>query len=194
MKRLADALTFSRLIAGFALVAMGLIWGRQALVPAVALGLLAWSTDSVDGALARRDPNWHPTWVGEQDITFDAVLALGILAYFVLSGLFPARFALGWVAVWAVLFIVTRERAVLLLGLGGVDGMTLWALFRANADLGWVVILWMVVVAFSDRRRFRQVLAIFFGSASRLLRLSHAPKNAAPAKSPPTARRSSNGG
>lgn len=184
MKRLADVLTFSRLIAGFALVIMGLIWGRQALVPAVALGLLAWSTDSVDGALARRDPNWHPTWVGEQDITFDAALALGILAYFVLSGLFPARFALGWVAVWAVLFICTRERAVLLLGLGGVDGMTLWALFRANADLGWIVILWMVVVGFMDRRRFRQVLAIFFGSAGRVLGISHAPKKDHPAEKP----------
>lgn len=184
MKRLADALTFSRLIAGFALVAMGLIWGRQALVPAVALGLLAWSTDSIDGALARRDPNWRPTWVGEQDITFDAALALGILAYFVLSGLFPARFALGWVGVWAVLYIWTRERAVLLLGLGGVDGMTLYALFRANADLGWLVILWMVIVAFGDRRRFREVLAIFFGSAARVLRLRCAPENGRPAEKP----------
>ncbi len=184
MKRLADVLTFSRLIAGFVLVVMGLVWGRQALVPAVVLGLLAWSTDSVDGALARRDPNWRPTWVGEQDITFDAALALGILAYFVLSGLFPAGFALAWVAVWAVLFAWTRERSVLLLGLGGVDGMTLYALFRVNADLGWVVILWMVVVGFTDRRRFRQVLAIFFGSAGRLLGLSHAPKNDRPTEKP----------
>lgn len=184
MKRLADALTFSRLLAGFALVIVGLVWGRQALVPAVALGLLAWTTDSVDGALARRDPNWHPTWVGEQDIAFDAALALGILAYFVLSGLFPARFALGWFVVWAALYLWTRERAVLLLGLGGVDGMTLWALFRANADLGWVVILWMVVVAFLDRRRFRQVLAIFFGSAGRLLGISRVPKNDRPAEKP----------
>ncbi len=81
MKRLADVLTGSRFVAALALVGMGLVWGEGALVPAVILAILAWSTDSIDGALARRDPNWHPTWIGEQDVAFDAALALGILAY-----------------------------------------------------------------------------------------------------------------
>lgn len=172
MKRLADVLTASRFVAALALVGMGLVWGERALIPAVALSLLAWSTDSIDGALARRDPNWHPTWIGEQDVGFDAALALGILAYFVLSGLFPAEFALLWLAVWGLLFLATRARAVLLLALGGMDGMVLWATFRANRDLGWLIITWMVVVAFLDRHRFKQVLGIFFNSAARLLGLT----------------------
>jgi hypothetical protein len=136
--------------------------------------MVAWSTDSVDGALARKDPNWHPTWIGEQDVAFDAALALGILAYFVLSGLFPAKIALLWLGAWGLLFLLTRARAVLLLALGGMDGMVLWATFRANRDLGWIVVGWMVMVAFLDRHRFKQVLAIFFGSAAHVLGLADA--------------------
>ncbi len=172
MKRLADILTASRFVAALALVVTGLAWGERALLPAVILSILAWSTDSVDGALARRDPNWHPTWIGEQDVGFDAALALGVLAYFVLSGLFPAKFALVWLAVWGALFVLTRARAVLLLALGGMDGMVLWATLRANRDLGWIVIAWMVVLAFMDRHRFKEVLGIFFNSAARLLGLT----------------------
>lgn len=172
MKRIADVLTLSRLIAGLALILMGLVWGRRALEPAVALGLLAWSTDSVDGALARRDAGARPTWVGEQEIAFDAVLALGILAYFVLSGLFPSRFALIWIAVWALLYLWLRARAVLLLGMGGLDAMVIYALFRENASLGWVVVIWMVAVAFVDHRRSREVLRIFFRSAGEVLGIS----------------------
>lgn len=172
MKRIADYLTLSRFLVGLALVFMGLVWGRQALTAAVALGLLAWSTDSVDGALARRAPNWRPTWVGEQDIAFDAALALGILAYFVLSGLFPAKFALFWIAAWTVLYLWTRTRAVLLMGMGGLDGMVLYALFRENAHLGWVVVLWFAAVAWFDRRRSKEVLRIFFHSAGELLGIS----------------------
>lgn len=172
MKKVADVLTASRFAAALTLIGIGLAWGARALIPAVILSLVAWSTDSIDGALARKDPNWHPTWIGEQDVLFDAALALGILAYFVLSGLFPARIALLWLGAWGVLFLLTRARAVLLLALGGMDGMVLWSTFRANRDLGWIVVGWMVIVAFLDRRRFRQVLAIFFGSAAHVLGLA----------------------
>ncbi len=81
------------------------------------------------------------------------------------------RFALIWLGGWGVLYLLTRARAVLLLALGGLDGMVLWAVFQANRDLGWLVITWMVVVAFLDRHRFKEVLRIFFSSAARLLRL-----------------------
>ncbi len=87
MKRVPDLLTASR--GGIALViaSLGLV-GPRALEAVILLIILGWTTDILDGRLARR---YHKevTWVGEREFVFDMVMVFSGLCYLVMSGFIP---------------------------------------------------------------------------------------------------------
>jgi len=168
-KRLADYLTGFRLIAAFLLIWMGMKWGADVLPVAVFLALLAWSTDSIDGPLARSDPDAPKTWVGEHDVLMDACLAVGIFLYLTLSDLIAVNLTLIYLTVAALLLLITRSRAILLLAMGGMDGICLYALAQVDPRLARVVVIWIVLVAILDRKRLLEVVRIFLNSAGELL-------------------------
>jgi len=83
---LADALTLTRALSGAVLVWLGWALGAAALPWALATLVFAWTTDILDGALARRDPNPRQTWVGEQVLLFDVWVAVGVSGYLAFAG------------------------------------------------------------------------------------------------------------
>src|SRR5918995_5764419 len=86
---LADALTLMRALSGAVLVWLGWAFGAAALSWALATLVFAWTTDILDGAVARRGANPRRSWVGENDLLFDVWVAVGVSGYLTLVGYVP---------------------------------------------------------------------------------------------------------
>ena len=74
-----------------------------------------------------------------------------------------------YLTVAALLLLITRSRAILLLAMGGMDGICLYALAQVDPRLARVVVIWIVLVAILDRKRLLEVVRIFLNSAGELL-------------------------
>ena len=85
-KALADALTLSRALLGAVLVWLGLAVGPDGLPLAMCVLIVAWTTDVLDGALARHEANLRRSWVGEHDLLFDVWVAVGVCVYLMFAG------------------------------------------------------------------------------------------------------------
>jgi cardiolipin synthase len=84
-KALADALTLSRTFLGAVLPWFGLVSSPKSL-PLDLSAVVAWTTDVLDGAVARRDPNPRQTRVGEHDLLFDVWVVIGVSDYLAFAG------------------------------------------------------------------------------------------------------------
>ena len=85
-KLLADILTVSRVFIGAAIIALGFLQGAQALPAVVWLTIAAWTSDVLDGVLARHSRVPRRTWIGEQDLIFDMVIGAALLVYLAATG------------------------------------------------------------------------------------------------------------
>ncbi|NLD71487.1 MAG: hypothetical protein GX649_02075 [Chloroflexi bacterium] len=102
MKHLADALTGSRLILSAALAVLGTVSGSGALEAGAAMVLAAWTTDALDGPLARRS-GCSQTWIGRIDLPIDVLLALALLHLMRSAGMTPPFVAVAYVLGWALI-------------------------------------------------------------------------------------------
>lgn len=103
--RFADMLTLSR-----ALVAVGMIWvGLTSGISGVGLIawllMIAWTSDSLDGPIARRVAPDESSLIGDLDLAFDITVSLGLLGYAVVAGFIPSLAALGYLLAWAIIFL-----------------------------------------------------------------------------------------
>jgi phosphatidylglycerophosphate synthase len=108
MKRLADGLTALRFFVALPLVWVALMLPpARSLAPAVWLTLVAWTSDWLDGPLARRSGSTQQTWLGRHDLEADLAIVLAQAVVLVAWGVaLPALVALviagGWVGWCAV--------------------------------------------------------------------------------------------
>jgi cardiolipin synthase len=104
MKFLADILTSLRLIVAAVLPASGLALGPDSYTMAGALVLVAWTTDLLDGPLARKSGRAGSTWIGRHDLMIDVILALSLLIYMRSVGLIHPLIAFAHVVIWGLVF------------------------------------------------------------------------------------------
>ena len=109
-KPIADLLTSVRAVVGVLIFWEGVCCGARALGAASLLLLLAWVTDLLDGPLARHDPRGVQTWIGENDLSADILVALGVWLFLGVSGLVPMTIVVGYLAICVVLMLLTRSR------------------------------------------------------------------------------------
>jgi phosphatidylglycerophosphate synthase len=108
MKRLADGLTALRFIVALPMVWIALMLPpARSLAPAVWLTIVAWTSDWLDGPLARRSGSSKQTWLGRHDLEADLVIVLAQAVVLASWGvLLPAVATLvivgGWVSWCAV--------------------------------------------------------------------------------------------
>lgn len=170
-KTLADILTAARFLLGLYLLWLGLNNGPVA-VGMVALTLLvAWTTDLLDGPLARRDPRGLHTWIGDHDLEADLIVALGVWLYLGLAGfisfwLTVAYGAIGAAALWHF------DSVHLAWGLQALPyGAMIWTALRVVPPYGLLLFVWPGVVLVVTWPRFpRQVLPEFLDGMRHLLR------------------------
>jgi len=106
LKVLPDLLTVSRLFIGLAISLIGPIAGRNGLYLVLSFLLLGWTTDIVDGRLARKIRDYQSTKIGQNEIRFDGFLIIGVLAYLGYSRFLPLGIATGGAALLFLLVIL----------------------------------------------------------------------------------------
>ncbi len=178
-KQIADLLTASRVLLALSLPWLGFKKGTAGLSSAVWLVVLSWTSDILDGPLARRSRAPRQTWVGDHDLQADMVFAVGLLVYLALAGLWSPLVATVYLLIWALVF---RTHA-LTKGLGSlfqtaIYGSFIWiALRQAPADGRWLVV-WIVAAIVATWPRFpRELVPDFLADMRKIATRRQRPQN-----------------
>jgi cardiolipin synthase len=104
LKYFADFLTFSRLFIAALLVWIGWSRGIGGLQIAAVLMMISWASDIFDGALARRSRVLFKTWIGDHDLYFDMLVAIGLLIYMAETGFVHTSMSIIYILIWILFF------------------------------------------------------------------------------------------
>ena len=151
---IADLLTLSRIAAAGILAWLGMTAGATGLGAAALVTVLAWTTDQLDGWMARRSPT--PTRLGPYDFPIDVVFYAGIVTYLITAGFVPPAVSLGFVVLAVIAWLVTRRKAVGLLALRIIDLTCAAVIFRHASVIGILLLVWVSVLAVIYRRRLAE--------------------------------------
>lgn len=166
MRKLPDLLTLSRGLIAAVILALGLV-GARALEAVIILTILGWTTDILDGRLARE---YHkpPTWIGEHEFLFDMVMVFSGLCYLVMSGLVNAWLALIYIVIAAVCIVFFRSKMITMSFATPLVALPLIvAWFKAPRAAMWYL-LWMAAALLLDWSRFKGVVREFLENARKL--------------------------
>lgn len=164
MRVLADGLTGLRLVLSVMLAVGGLTFYPHGVEAAAALVLVAWTTDALDGPLARRSGRGESR-LGRSDLLIDVFFALCLLFFMRSAALMPPVVAWVYVLVWAIVFWrfgqVTKP-----LGAAFQGPVYAWFVVRLLADrvlVGRILLLWVLAnVALTWRRLVLSDVPDFF--------------------------------
>ena len=171
-KRVADILTLSRVIIAAAIVCLGPILGAVALPWIILLAIVAWTTDTLDGPIARSSRVPTSTWIGDHDLLVDSVLATSVLVYMIVAGFVNLYIALAFLLVWALLF----RRYGLPFTLGGLFQALVYGCFVILSLIeapraGLLLVGWLLVAGVVNWPRFgRQLVPAFLAGFTDLRR------------------------
>jgi len=163
MKRMPDFLTASRGMIAAGIILLG-IKGANALQLVILLTVIGWTTDILDGRIARRYYK-QATWIGEREFIFDVTLIFSGLCYLVMAGFIPFLPAAVYLASAAVFIIYFRSKAVTM-AFAFPAVVLPFAVAYFNAP--WAALLyaiWVVVVLLIDWERFKGVVLEFIENA-----------------------------
>jgi CDP-alcohol phosphatidyltransferase len=167
----ADLLTFSRLIAAGILLWLGL-QGPQTLPMAILVGVLAWTTDQLDGWAARRAST--PTHLAPADFAIDSVLYACTLAYLVITGFVPAAPAIAFIALSLGLWSIYRRKAIAILCVRLIDLLSAVVIFKHVPLIGVLLVGWVAVLAILYRHRVVERVPRWLAELARLVCLDDA--------------------
>lgn len=66
--------------------------------------MAAWTSDCIDGPLARRSGAQYRNWIGDHDLEIDMSVALELLIYMLLAGFLDIWQGLLYLLIWMVVF------------------------------------------------------------------------------------------
>ncbi|HCP32684.1 TPA: hypothetical protein DIT45_05545 [Candidatus Acetothermia bacterium] len=167
MKKVPDWLTGSRGIIAVVISFLGLV-GPQALEAVILLIILGWTTDILDGRLARR---YHKgaTWIGEREFVFDMVMVFSGLCYLVMAGFIPLVPAAIYVAVAFVFIAYFRSKSVTMSFAFPLVALPLIVAYFKASRAAICFVVWICLAALFDWRRFKGVVLEFIENTKALL-------------------------
>lgn len=165
---LADALTLTRGLSGALLVWLGFSSGAPPW--ALATLVFAWTTDILDGAVARRGANPRRSRVGENDLLFDVGVAVGVWGYLTLAGYVPPLVAGSYLVMAGLPTAYFRSKA-LAEAAQAVPYAGLVLIGLRDAPLyGMLILAWMGLAVVITWPRFpRRQVSEFLGGMRELL-------------------------
>ena len=166
MKRLPDLLTASRGIIAVIVALLGLV-GPDALEWVILLIIIGWTTDIMDGRLARKYQK-EATWIGDREFAFDMVMVLGGLCYLVLAGFIPLAPAAAYVGVATLFIAYFRSKMVTMSFAFPVVALPLIVAYFNAPRAAWIFIAWIVLALLYDWKRFKGVVLEFIENAKAL--------------------------
>lgn len=108
-------LTASRLVIALAVITVGLLFGREAVGIVLMLILIGWTTDVVDGQLARSLETPVQSRIGDNDLAVDLVLDLAGYIYFIACGFLAPVWSLGYLLAACIIVSFVRTRRIILI-------------------------------------------------------------------------------
>lgn len=160
-KTVADILTATRLLLAIFILLLGLFVGREALGTVMMVQLLAWTTDILDGPLARRDTSGKSTWWDDKDFPIDALLVLALFLYLTLSGFIVPWFSIIYLSLGIIFLFRFHSQQVAMSFMAPILALTLSLALREVPIWGLTTIAWCVVALVTGWPRFVHVVESF---------------------------------
>ncbi len=162
-KQVADMLTGLRVVIAFGYPIIGASQGADALPLAIWLLFWSWTTDALDGPLARRSSRKYQTWIGDKDLEVDMTVSVGLLIYMLQSG-FAAPFY-GTVYLLALCLMFWRvgvPRSMGMLVQAPIYFRFIWVAMSNTPDPGYWLLVFIVGIIVVTWPRFpEQVIPDF---------------------------------
>lgn len=154
-KKIADGLTFLRVLTAAAVVWLGLTKSSNGLKGAVLLLLIAWTSDALDGPLARRSDRQYHSWLGDHDLEVDMVVSLGLLSFMVAAGFVEPWVGVAYAATALIFFGLTGfSRSIGMLFQAPIYCWFIWISFNYGGWVGWLPFLWIMTAVLLTWPRF----------------------------------------
>jgi hypothetical protein len=118
LKELADVLTGLRLVVSILIVIAALAVGRESLRLISILVLFAWFTDSIDGTLSRKSGSDKHSWLGDNDIVIDVLLAFSVIIYATATGFLLWPITLGYMVLLLLATLIFHSRTLIVTFIG----------------------------------------------------------------------------
>ncbi len=160
-KSIADMLTGVRFFLAL-LIFLCAVFGEASLLPlVVCLTLLGWTTDVIDGKMARLDPLGRRTWVGDLDFAVDMFMVYSGLLYFITARFVPFwPFFLYMLYAGATAFIWTKK-SVIMAQAAPIAAMPIIFSFLHAPLWGWIFLGWIALALALNWKRFMQEIEEF---------------------------------
>lgn len=159
MTRVPDILTASRGVIAALIIALGFL-GPRALGWVIFLTMIGWTTDILDGRLARRHDK-GPTWIGEHEFAFDMMMVFAALCYLVMAGFVPVLPAAIYVTVALLFIIFFRSKSVTMSFAFPLVALPLVVAYFRAPQAAYIYIAWIGLALIYDWRRFVGVVREF---------------------------------
>jgi len=159
MTRAPDILTASRGVIAALIIALGFV-GQRALGWVIFLTMIGWTTDILDGRLARRQ-NKGPTWIGEHEFAFDMMMVFAALCYLVMAGFVPVLPAAIYVTVALLFIIFFQSKSVTMSFAFPLVALPLIVAYFRSPSAAYIYVAWIAVALLYDWRRFFGVVREF---------------------------------
>ena len=166
MTRAPDILTASRGVIAALIIALGFV-GQRALGWVIFLTMIGWTTDILDGRLARRQ-NKGPTWIGEHEFAFDMMMVFAALCYLVMAGFVPVLPAAIYVTVALLFIIIFQSKSVTMSFAFPLVALPLIVAYFRSPSAAYIYVAWIAVALLYDWRRFFGVVREFLVNIRKL--------------------------
>lgn len=170
MKKLADLLTGLRFVLASLIVWITCTTSPEAGIRIIALlTLLAWTSDILDGPLARRAPEGRQTWLGAHDLAADLSLVFALALSLVMWRGAPIILLAGALIVCVLGWMAFHSLAPIQLGMGLVYGLFILMARRFEPVLGAVMLAWIGAAILLNSSRARTQVSIFLSECRKIL-------------------------
>jgi hypothetical protein len=84
---------------------VGVVYGAAGLPLAALLLSYSWTSDVLDGSIARRSRVYYHTWLGDHDLEVDMAVAAGVLIYLLAANFISLPAGAAYAIVWVIIIL-----------------------------------------------------------------------------------------
>jgi hypothetical protein len=159
MAFLADLLTAARIVIAALIVLVGYLYGSKSIRSVILLLLLGWSTDILDGNLARRSAT--TTALGRFDFLFDFIMVASSFFYLMICGFVDSIFFYSYTLLLIAVGLFSRSQSLIMLFLAPLSFLPFFIAASLDRTSLFASVLWAFLAFLLDRHRFFGVIAEF---------------------------------
>jgi cardiolipin synthase len=154
-KQVADFFTFVRVLLSPILVLIGILEGSEGLPLAIGALIASWTSDALDGPIARRSRVKYHTWLGDHDLEVDIAVSIGLIIYMLLADFVDLQIVGVYILLWVLIFWRWGHmRSLGMLFQGPIYGYFIYISMRLDPIVGSWMIGWIVAVTIITWPRF----------------------------------------